>query len=366
MLAVERDRAAGELRCRVRVGGLISSNKGINLPNTPLSTPSITERDIECARWAVDNDLDFLALSFVRRAEDVEQLRSILASMKPVGGGSEGAWIPIVSKIEMPEAVKDLERIVAVSDGIMVARGDLGVEMDIAMVPVVQKRILSECARQGRPCIVATQMLETMIENPIPTRAEATDIASAIFDGADALMLSAETATGKHPALVIETMARIAAAAEESMAENATRREPPSRLADAHRGTAALAHGAWQMSQDLGAVAVACWSEHGGTARYLSQNRFTVPIIAYSSDEKACRQMALQRGVTAVHSKPPGSGTLSEWNMNVDEYLLSRGMARQGDAIILVAGRPLGQAKRTNTVAIHRVGEPTGYINHRA
>jgi pyruvate kinase len=363
MLAVESDAARGELRCRVTVGGLISSSKGINLPNSELSAPSITERDIECVHWAVQNDMDYLALSFVRRAEDVEQLRALLATIK-APGTETGAWIPIVSKVEMPEAVKDLHRVVAASDAVMVARGDLGVEMDIAVVPVVQKRILAECARQGKPCIVATQMLETMIENPIPTRAEATDIATAIFDGADAVMLSAETATGKHPALVVETMARIAAATEAAMAECATRREPPSQMAAAHAGTAALAHGAWQMSRDLGAVAIATWSEHGGTARYLSQNRFTVPIIAFSSDDKSCRQMSLLRGVTAVCQKPPGSGTLSEWNKHVDDYLLARGLARHGDAIILVAGRPLGQAKRTNTVAIHRVGEATGYTSH--
>ncbi len=363
MLAVETDAGRGELRCRVTVGGLISSGKGINLPNSELSAPSITDRDVECVRWAVENDLDYLALSFVRRAEDVEQLRSLLATIK-APGQTAGAWIPIVSKVEMPEAVKDLVRVVGASDAVMVARGDLGVEMDIAVVPVVQKRILAECARQGKPCIVATQMLETMIENPIPTRAEATDIATAIFDGADAVMLSAETATGKHPALVVETMARIAAATEAAMAECPSRREPPSHMAAAHAGTAALAHGAWQMSQDLGAVAIACWSEHGGTARYLSQNRFTVPILAYSSDEKSCRQMALLRGVTAICQQPPGSGSLSDWNKAVDEYLLERGMARHGQAIILVAGRPLGQAKRTNTVAIHRVGEATGYAAH--
>lgn len=363
MLAVESDSTKGELRCRVTVGGLISSSKGINLPNSELSAPSITDRDIECVHWAVQNDMDFLALSFVRKAEDVEQLRAMLATIK-VPGDDRGAWIPIVSKIEMPEAVKDLNRVVAASDAVMVARGDLGVEMDIAVVPVVQKRILAECARQGKPCIVATQMLETMIESPIPTRAEATDIATAIFDGADAVMLSAETATGKHPALVVETMARIIAATEAAMAEYPTRREPPTQMAAAHAGTAALAHGAWQMSRDLGAVAIATWSEHGGTARYLSQNRFTIPILAFSSDARSCRQMSLLRGVTAVCQQPPGSGSLSDWNRAVDEYLLARGMALHGDAIILVAGRPLGQAKRTNTVAIHRVGEDTGYTSH--
>lgn len=368
MLAVDLDRSAGELRCRVTVGGLISSGKGINVPQSTLSAPAVTDRDWECVLWAVRHHLDFLALSFVRKAEDVIGLRDRIAELRSFDAAGretdERAWMPLVAKVETPQALTNIAQIVEACDAVMVARGDLGVEMDISRVPVAQKEIAAECARQGRPCIVATQMLETMIDNASPTRAEASDVANAIFDGCDAVMLSAETATGKHPALVVETMARIIGAAEARMKSQPQRREPPTYLVANHRGTAALAHGAWEIAEDLNAVCVVCWSENGGTARYLSQNRFAAPIIAYSSNEQACRRMSLLRGVTAVCAQPPGSGTLSEWNAHVDAWLIDKRVARPGDPILLLAGRPLGQAKKTNTIAIHKVGEPTGYGAH--
>jgi len=270
-------------------------------------------------------------------------------------GDAEPIWIPVVSKIEKPQALLNLDSIVEASDAIMVARGDLGVEMDIARVPVAQKEIIATCANHGRPCIVATQMLETMIENSTPTRAEASDVANAIFDGADAVMLSAETATGRHPSLVVETMARIIAAAEQRLLELPGRSAPPTRLAAGHRLTASLAHGAWQIAQDLAAKAVVCWSEHGGTARYLSHNNFQVPIIAFSSNERSVRQMVLFAGVTPVHAFPPASGKISDWNAMVDAFLLEHELADDGDMIVLLAGRPLGKAKATNTIAVHRV-----------
>lgn len=354
MIAVERNADARELRCRVVVGGNITSGKGINVPHSKLSAPAITDRDWECVAWAMKNELDWLALSFVRHAREVMQLREHLARASDNGTGN---WIPVVSKIEMPHAVENLEAIVDASDAIMVARGDLGVEMDIAQVPVVQKRIVEVSAMYGKPCIVATQMLETMIENAIPTRAEASDVANAIFDGADAVMLSAETASGKHPILVVETMARIVAAAEGRLRSLTPVDCPPSKLVAAHRGIAALAHGAWDIARDLSAKVVVCWSENGGTARYLSQNRFQIPIVAYSSDPRSCRRMALLRGVTPVCTQPPTGGSITGWIQWVDQYLLSRSLAQPGDPIVLLAGRPLGQAKKTNTITIHRVAE---------
>ncbi|MBI1190396.1 MAG: pyruvate kinase [Tepidisphaera sp.] len=359
MIAVERNPEAGELRCRVVVGGKITSGKGINVPHSRLSAPAITERDWECVRWACKNELDWLALSFVRHAREVKELRDYLAKASDAG---ESPWIPVVSKIEMPQALENLEAIVHESDGIMVARGDLGVEMDIAQVPVEQKRIVEVSAAYGKPCIVATQMLETMIDNAIPTRAEASDVANAIFDGADAVMLSAETASGKHPALVVETMARIVAAAEERVRKMTQHEHPPTRLIAEHRGVAALAHGAWGIAKDLGAKVVVCWSENGGTARYLSQNRFQIPIVAYSSDPHSCRRMALLRGVTPVCAPGSPDGSMTAWIPTVDRYLTSRGLAQAGDPIVLLGGRPLGQAKRTNTVMIHRVGDATGVM----
>ncbi len=298
----------------------------------------------------------------------MHHLRTGLAAMPhpkhEIEGTGEGAWIPIIAKIEMPQAVANLDAVIEASDGIMVARGDLGVEMDIAQVPITQKRIVSTCRDFGKPCIVATQMLESMIENSTPTRAEATDVANAIIDGADAVMLSAETATGKHPEEVVSTMSRIIAAAELHVAQGECRHSPPTRMASNHRGTAALAHGAWQMAQDLAVKVVVVWSQHGGTARYLSQNRFTIPIVAYTSDAPSARQMSLLRGVIPVLSNPPRSGTISEWIACVESNLRDTGLVANGDPIILIAGRPLGQAKRTNTLAIHKVGEPTGFTGH--
>ncbi len=364
MLAVESRAKEGELRCRVIVGGLVTSGKGINLPQSVMSAPAISPRDWECVDWAFKNQMDFLALSFVRRAEEVIELKRNLAARCPAGAEHDdrhaACWMPVIAKIEKPQALADLDRIVAASDGIMVARGDLGVEMDIARVPVAQKEILSVCAAMGKPCIVATQMLETMIENVMPTRAEASDVANAIFDGADAVMLSAETAAGKHPALVVETMRRIASAAEDRLAHMPrTASSNPTRLEERHKGTAALAHGAALIAADLHAKAVVCWSQRGGTARYLSQNNLHVPIISYSSDAVSTRRMTLLGGVIPVCSRPPETGRISDWTASVDEFLLSRGICARGDSVVIVAGRPLGQAKATNTITIHRVGEPS-------
>jgi pyruvate kinase len=366
MIALDQHREAGELRCVVRVGGWISSKKGLNVPDSDLATPAITDRDWECVAWAVQNDLDFLALSFVREAKDVLELRERLSQMCPlVKPGREpvyGMYIPIVAKIEMPQAVKNLESIIDASDAIMVARGDLGVEMDIARVPVVQKRIVSSCRAAGKPCIVATQMLETMIENATPTRAEATDVANAIFDGADAVMLSAETATGKHPVLVVETMARIISVAEERLRELPAEFAPPSRFPPDQLTTAAMAHGAWNVAQTVKAKVIVCWSQRGLSATALSQNRFHVPIVAYSADAQSTRRMALLRGVLAVCSQPPGNGSLSEWNQAVDSLLQAKGLAKPGDWVVLVAGRPLGRSAASNTIAVYQCGKPTsGY-----
>lgn len=367
MLAVES--GGDELRCRVTVGGLVTTGKGINLPDSDISAPAITDRDWACVEWAVGRSLDFLALSFVRRADEILALKRALEGMCSVERGAgarssvvpeQGALIPVVAKIEKPQALRALDAIVDAADAIMVARGDLGVEMDIAQVPVVQKRIVAACKDWGKPCIVATQMLETMIENATPTRAEASDVANAVFDGADAVMLSGETAVGKHPALVVETMRRIIAAAEARIAETPPVANPPAKLVESRYRTAALAHGAWHIARDIAAKLVVCWSESGGTARYLSQNDFRVPIIAYSSSERATRRMALLGGVTPVWSSPPPSGRLGDWTDMAEAELVARGWVREGDPVVLLAGKPLGRAKATNSIAILHIGDPEG------
>ncbi len=369
MLAVESDPAKGELRCRVLVGGKVTTGKGINLPESSISAPALTDHDWECVSWAVCHELDFLALSFVRRADEVRQLKDRLANMCPIDRSNwdpNATPLPVVAKIEKPEAVQEIEAIVDAADAIMVARGDLGVEMDLAMVPVIQKKLIAECARQGKPCIVATQMLETMVENATPTRAEVSDVANAIFDGADAVMLSAESAVGKHPDLVVETMAHIARAAEERMAQLPQRSTAPEKLRRAHNRSAALAHGAWHVTQDIGAKLIVAWSQTGETARYLSQNTFSVPIIAYTSNRRAARRMCLLRGVTPLRREPPQSGRLADWNINVDEDLLGQNWARRGDPVVLMAGKPLGQRLAANLIAVHYVGSQSGFMQPSA
>jgi pyruvate kinase len=360
MLAVERSPDAGELRCRITVGGVVSSGKGINLPDSEIGAPAITARDWACVSWSVEQGLDFLALSFVRRAAEVLELRRRLVELAQ--GESP---IPVIAKIEKPQAVAELDAIVDAADGVMVARGDLGVEMDIAQVPVVQKRIVQRCQAWGKPCIVATQMLESMIESAGPTRAEASDVANAVFDGADAVMLSGETAVGKHPALVVETMRRIIAAAEKRMAELPMTDDPPQKLVESRYATAALAHGAWHIARDIGAKLIVCWSQAGGTARYLSQNDFRLPIVAYSSSVAAARRMGLLKGVTAVRAEAPAG--LGDFTTMAERDMLNRGWVEHGEPVVLMAGKPLGQAKATNSIAVLYVGDPIGgYRSHKS
>mgnify|MGYP001199449133 CR=1 FL=1 len=366
MLAVDADPGRGDLRARVTHGGLVTSGKGINLPESDVRAPAITERDWACVEWAVENGLDFLALSFVREAREVLELKERLAGVCSVrydiDKSGQGSSIPVISKIEKPQAVANLDSIVQASDAVMVARGDLGVEMDIARVPIVQHRIIAACQQWGKPCIVATQMLETMTENASPTRAEASDVANAIFDGANAVMLSGETAVGKHPVLVLETMRRIIEAAEEELNTTAADARPPARIIEQKYRTAALAHGAWYLARDVGARAVVCWSESGGSARYLSQTGFRVPIVAYSSNPRSTRRMGLLRGVTAIETKPPSSGRLGDWATQVEKDLLARSWVKPGDSIILMAGKPLGVPKVVDSMAVMTIGDPTsGY-----
>lgn len=376
LLAVEREAADGAvLRCRVMVGGLVTTRKGINLPDSDVKASAITQRDWECVEWAVGHGLDFLALSFVRRALEIRELKVALEGMCSVQRDGEasdgGAMIPVIAKIEKPQALDDLDAIVEIADGIMVARGDLGVEMDMAQVPMIQKRLIAKCDEWGKPCIVATQMLETMVTSSTPTRAEASDVANAILDGADAVMLSAETATGKHPALVVETMRRIVAAAEDHLVALRDRPSPSSRLIQSHYRTAALAHGAWYVAHDIGAKVIACWSQEGGTARYLSQTGLQIPVVAYSNSERHVRRMSLLRGITPRSMAIPGpndagaAGSLASWNDAVEADLGKLGWISPGDPMVLLAGRPLGQRGATTAMAVHYAGNRfTGFFQH--
>ncbi|MGP1309460.1 MAG: pyruvate kinase [Phycisphaerales bacterium] len=363
MLAV--DRRSGVLRCRVTVGGTLKRGMGVNLPDSDISAPAITTRDRECIEWAVANSLDFLALSFVRSPDDVAQLKALLRSAVSKKGSAKidpahdtvaFEPIPVIAKIEKPQAVAAIDEILSVADGIMVARGDLGVELDLAQVPVVQKRLIAMAREHGKPCVVATQMLETMITKATPTRAEASDVANAIFDGAGAVMLSGETAVGEHPALVVETMKRIALAAEDELRRGPQMAEPPSRLRAMLDEEAALAHGAWHMANDTNAALVVVWSQSGEMARSLSQNRFKAPIMSYSSDEAAVRRMSLLRGVLPVYC-PRLPAHRTEFAAMVDRGAIERGLVRAGQRMVLLAGMPFGKSGVVNTVAIRTAGE---------
>ena len=364
MLCVEV--GTGESRhavCRVTVGGLVTTGKGINLPDSDLTIPALTDHDWACVEWAVQQEIDFLAMSFVRHGEEVQRLRDSLTRLctfercgTGLSGASASPRIPIVAKIETPQAVANIDSIVEAADGLMVARGDLGVEMDIATVPVTQKRLVRKAHEWGKPCIVATQMLESMINSASATRAEVSDVANAVLDGADAVMLSAETAVGRYPHLAVETMRRIAVVTEQSLREEKVLPNPPKRAQELREMIPALAHGAWHMANDIGAELIVVWSQRGGGARYLSRNNFRVPIVAFSSDPKAVRRMTMLYGVyPLLVRKVPDHR--SDFAKLVDTIVLDRGLVQRGQPLVLLGGKPLDVPGSLNTVAVRYAGD---------
>ena len=360
MLAIERVTSQADqdvrLRCRVTHGGPISNRKGVNLPDTELSLPSLTEWDRQCARWAIEHHLDYLALSFVRKAEDLIELKELLRTLGRDNRTLRShTRLPVIAKIEKPQAIEDLENICDTADGIMVARGDLGVEMDLAEVPVIQKRIIQVAHDYAKPVIVATQMLQSMIDASTPTRAEVSDVANAIIDGADSVMLSGETAVGQYPVQTVRAMARTASFAEAYVAAQREGALPPRLLQESRYRTAALAHGVSVIVHDLAAKYVVTWSELGGGALHLSQNRLAIPIIAVSSNEAALRQMSLLFGVTPVYMGRPADN--ESFLHLIDGLLLGNGWAQQGDPIVIAKGEPLGTPGVMNQVQIHYLGD---------
>ncbi len=343
---------AARLVANVTGGGRVTSAKGLNLPdNASLSVPSLTEHDRRCVEWAVTNELDFLALSFVRKADDVRLLKSLL----PVRTPNRASWIPVIAKIEKPQALDDLPAIINEADGVMVARGDLGVEMDLAEVPGIQKRVIALAHDYGKPVIVATQMLQSMIESSSPTRAEVSDVANAIYEGADAVMLSGETAVGRYPVQAVHTMARVALATQRLIHSECRPSRPPVKLQETRYRTAALAHGVSVVVRDLDAKLVLTWSELGGGARYLSQNRLGVPILAAGSNPESLRKMSLLFGVTPIAMPRPASS--NEFILKMDSLIREKGWAKTGDAIIIVKGEPIGTPGVTNQILIHYLGD---------
>ncbi|HEV58713.1 MAG TPA: pyruvate kinase [Phycisphaerales bacterium] len=335
----------GAVHCRVDVGGALRSRKGINLPDSRLSTPSITDRDWAWVDWAVGHELDYLALSFVRSADDVLTLKQHLAE--------RNAPLKVVSKIETPQAISDLENIVKASDAVLVARGDLGVEMSLEEVPLLQKRITHLCRRQGKPVIVATQMLQSMIDVPEPTRAEVSDVSNAVIDLADAVMLSGETAVGRYPAQAVRMMDRITRTAEQFL-EHAEYAKPVHAFTDAPLAVrAALIRAVGQVAEDAGARCVAVWTTSGITAQLLSKARIDVPILTISDTPRICRQMNLYYGVLPCHHPQPAD--LPDLIRLVDQILLEKEWARAGDRVLLLAGAPLTDSTTVDTLTVHTV-----------
>ena len=302
------------LHCSVINGGKITTAKGINLPDTQLSVPAMTEKDFRCAEFAVSKGFDYLALSFVRSGADVKMLKNKLTELgaRPkndvLTSGDMGfskknenlkKYIPVISKIEKPQALKNLESILEETDGVMVARGDLGVEMDLAEVAILQKQIINMCQEFGKPVIVATQMLQSMIDSPVPTRAEVSDVANAIFDGADAVMLSGETAVGKYPVETVRMMSRVAWRTNNYIKTNHLETGKTIRKSSLSNRTAAIAHGVRTIVEDIDPKFLVLWTKLGGSAVYLSRYRMSIPIIVFSNDEERQATFSVVRHKTS-------------------------------------------------------------------
>lgn len=344
-----------EVECEVVRGGLLGEHKGINLPGVRIAEPSLTGKDRQDLAFGIKLGVDYAALSFVRSPEDLRDIRAII--------DAAGVKTKVVAKIERPEALQCFKEIIALCDAIMVARGDLGVEMPFEEIPVVQKDMIRTCNELGVPVITATQMLESMTEHPRPTRAEATDVANAIFDGSDAVMLSAETAAGKYPVESCEVMARIALKADEENArlnpqkrwswlQESVGKHLPEDIQDRHAHAIGLAIG--QMTETLGARHVVCFTSSGFTAAALARYRPNARITALTSSELTQRRCALLWGVSAVLTEEIDS--VEAMIRTVERIMLDRKLAQNGDTVIIVAGYPLAVAGRTNFLKLHTIG----------
>ena len=342
-LRVERIRKQ-EVICQVVNGGVLGEHKGINLPGVKLRVPALTDKDRKDLRFALAHGADYIAVSFVRRPEDVLLAKSLIRRAKKD--------TPVIAKLEKPEAIENLEAILQASAGVMVARGDLGVEMSPERVPVVQKNIIARAREFRRPVITATQMLESMTENPRPTRAEASDVANAIFDGSDAVMLSAETARGKYPVEAVQMMARIIEEAEASIHEY-PRPAPQERLKVAETVAELVCHASLELHMKL----IAVFTHSGFTARLISRYRPLVRIVAFTPEAHTRRRMALLWGVTPRHisdiKKIDGLAAIAE------KRLLEERLVRKGDVIAIVAGTPMGIRGTTNFMKFHVIGGPS-------
>lgn len=335
-----------DIHCVVLNGGVLGNNKGINVPGVDINLPSVTQQDIEDIKFGIENDVDFIAASFVRKADDVIEIRKILDKYN-------GQDIKIISKIENRQGVNNIDEILLASDGIMVARGDLGVEIPVEEVPVVQKMLIEKCFRSGKPVITATQMLDSMIRNPRPTRAEASDVANAIYDGTSAIMLSGETASGKYPVEALKTMSKIAEKAESSI--DYWKRFMNTQHEMLPTITNAISHATCTTAMDLKASAIITVTKSGHTARMISRFRPECPIIATTVSPKVQRQLSLCWGVVPFLVSEAKS-TDEMFDTGVQKALES-GLVKHGDLTVITAGVPIGVSGTTNILKVQLVGK---------
>jgi pyruvate kinase len=327
--------------CTVTEGGPVSNSKGMSLPGMSVSAPALSEKDIEDLEFALHLGVDMVALSFVRSPSDVELVHEVMDRI--------GRRVPVIAKLEKPEAIDNLEAVVLAFDAVMVARGDLGVELPLEEVPLVQKRAIQVARENAKPVIVATQMLESMIENSRPTRAEASDVANAVLDGADALMLSGETAVGKHPLAAVRTMARIVCAVE----DNSTAAPPLTHIPRTKRGV--ISYAARDIGERLDAKALVAFTQSGDTVRRLARLHTPLPLLAFTPLPEVRSQLAMTWGTETfiVATMQSTDGMIRQ----VDKSLLELGRYKRGDLVVIVAGAPPGTVGSTNLIHVHRIGE---------
>ncbi len=340
-----------DVYCRVVRGGILGEHKGINLPGVAVSAPSLGEKDKEDLKFGLELGVDYVALSFVRSASDIRETKKII---EDAGSGAQ-----VVAKIERPEAVESFDEILEVTDAVMVARGDLGVEVDVETVPQIQKELIAKCNMKGVPVITATQMLESMVLCAMPTRAEVTDVANAIYDGTDAVMLSGETAAGMYPVHAARMMSQIAEAADEAIAATVTSTlELRRRKAKTPKGSFsnAIGRAVCDIGRDLDAKHIVCFTYSGSTARAIARYRPATPIAAITLSAETRRRCAMYWGVKAVKSVEVNDTDALVGVVN--EILLEHGLAEKGDTVIIVAGTPLAVGGHTNLLKLHYLGDP--------
>jgi pyruvate kinase len=343
-----------DVRCQVRHGGLLRNRKGINLPGVRVSAPAMTPKDHQDLLFCISEGVDFVALSFVRKASDVMELKEVLLR--------ENSKIQVIAKIEKPEAVADFAPILDASDGIMVARGDLGVEMSPEKVPLIQKKIIRACNEAGKPVITATQMLESMIDNPRPTRAETSDVANAILDGTDAVMLSGETATGKYPVESVSLMVRVARDVEREpiLHEKVFHRIPE--LRGYRSMPEAIGQAAVRVADNISAAAILAFTQTGSTAALVAKYRPAIPIYAVTPTQAVRRRLSLYAGVRSI--RVDICGDTEGQIRSVEEAVLASGVLKKGDVVVITMGSPVSAPGTTNLLKVHRLGTGEFYEVH--